>query len=100
MKVCVNLTSESSGLKLYLMILDKIRDPKEIDQKALEVAPKLYTGSKPKRSIQAGQIVQLIHERYPKLFVVHDVFKNKQGDEIAIVYFNWDEIENPEDINR
>lgn len=100
-KIPSDLNSTSSESELFLIIVEG-RQPKTYfkARRYFEILPKIYTGTKPKRSFQVGQIVQLTYERYPTLFKIEEILKGASGDTVLVVSFNWDAVENQEDINR
>lgn len=100
-KIPTNLKSTSSDSELFLIIVEG-RQPKSYfkARRYFEILPQAYTGTKPKRSFQIGQIVQLTYERYPTLFRIEEILKGASGDTLLVVSFNWDAVENPDDINR
>lgn len=100
-KIPNNLNSVSNSSELFLIIVDG-RQPKSYftARRYFEILPKIYTGTKPKRSFQVGQIVQLTYERYPTLFRIEEILKGASGDTVLVLSFNWDAVENQDDINR
>jgi len=95
------LESLSSKKELFLIIMEGRPTKQYLESRFyFEIKPELYAGTRPKRSFQVGQLVQLQYERYPTIFKIHDIFKGASGDEILVLSFNWDAVENPEDINR
>lgn len=95
------LQSVSSQSELFLIIVEG-RPPKTYftARRYFEILPKVYSGQRPKRSFQVGQVVQLEYQRYPTLFKIEEILKGSNGDVVLVLTFNWDGVENQDDINR
>lgn len=95
------LVSTSNQRELFLIIIEGRPQKQYFDaRRYFEILPKVYTGPRPKRSFQVGQVVQLEYDRYPTLFKIHEILKGATGDEVLVLTFNWDGVDNQEDINR
>lgn len=95
------LESVSNQSELFLIIVEGRPQKQYFNaRRYFEILPKIYTGPRPKRSFQVGQVVQLQYERYPTLFKIEEILKGSNGDVVLVLTFNWDGVENQDDINR
>lgn len=61
---------------------------------------KPYEGGLPQRTVHVGQKVMLMHERYPTVFSVRDVFTSEDEEsQVLVVQFNNSVVKNTADIN-
>lgn len=97
----VTLKSEANESELFLIIVeDKVPDTYFKARRYFEITPKIYTEARPKRSFRVGQLVQLQYKRYPSVFRIREILRGESGDIVLVLTFNYDAVENMEDINR